>query len=182
MLRRLFTRLTSLATVGVVLLIGVGIALSGNLPSGIQDTVAEAAGEVGFDVPTSGEQSQRGGQDPVTSSQDVAPHADDYVQVVHETIGGYTTALDSWTTCVAEAAASRGSLQSDPETRVEGERFDPTDECGPKPKLNLPRPANNESNGPQSGDTPDKPGKPDNLGKPDNPGSADNAKPPSKRP
>jgi hypothetical protein len=175
MLRRLITRLTSLATVAVVLLIGVGAALSGSLPSGVQDAVAEAAGAVGFDVPTSGEQGQGG-------AQDAAPRSDDYVQVAYETIGGYTTALDAWTTCVAEAAASRGSLQSDPGTRVVGEKFDPTAECDPKPKLNLPRPADYGFDGPQSGDTPDKPGRPDDPGKPDNPGRADNAGPPSERP
>jgi hypothetical protein len=188
MLRRLFSRLTSLATVAVVLLIGVGVALSGNLPSGAQDAVAETAGAFGFDVPTSGEQGQGGAQDALVDTQDAAPRSDDHVQAVHETIGDYATALDAWTTCVAEAAASRGSLQSDPETRAEGERFDPKAECDPKPKLNLPRPTNDGFDGPQGGDTPDKPGrpddpgKPDSPGKPDNPGTADNARPPSKRP
>jgi hypothetical protein len=175
MLRLFFTRLTSLAMFALVLLIGVGAALSGDLPSGVQDVVAEAAGAVGFDVPTSGEQGQGG-------AQDAARRSDDFVEAVHETIGGYTTALDAWTSCVAEAAASRGSLQSDPGTRVEGEGFDPTAECDPKPKLNLPGPADDGFDGPQSGDTPDKPGRPDNPGKPDNPGSADNPGPPSKRP
>jgi hypothetical protein len=102
--------------------------------------------------------------------------------VVHETIDDYTTALDAWTTCVAEAAASRGSLQSDPETRVVGERFDPTAGCDPKPKLDLPRPTSDGVEGPRSGDTPDKPGRPDDPGKPDNPGRADNTGPPSERP
>jgi hypothetical protein len=169
MFRRFFTRLTSLAMFALVLLVGVGAALGGNLPSGVQDAVAEAAGAVGFDIPTSGEQGQGG-------AQDAAPRSDDFVEAVHETIGGYTTVLDAWTTCVAEAAAGRGSLQSDPETRVEGEGFDPTAECDPKPKLNLPGPADDGFDSPQSGDIPDNPGKPDN------PGSADNAGPLSKRP
>jgi hypothetical protein len=175
MFRRLLTNLTSVATVAVVLLIGVGVALSGNLPSGVQDVVAEAAGAVGFDVPTSGEQGQ-------ADIQDATPRSDDYVQVVHETIDSYTTALDAWTTCVAEAAASRGSLQSDSESRVVGEKFDPTAGCDSKPKLNLPRPTNNGFDAPQSADTPDTPGRPDDPGKPDNPGRADNTGPPSKRP
>jgi hypothetical protein len=182
MLRRLFSRLTSLATVAVVLLIGVGVALSGNLPNGAQDVAAEAAGAFGFDVPTSGEQGQGGAQDTLTDSQDAAPRTDDHVQAVHETMDDYTTALDAWTTCVAEAAASRGSLQSNPETRVKGEKFDPTAGCDPKPKLKLPRPTNNGFDAPQSADTPDKPGRPHDPGKPDNPGTADNAGPPSKRP
>ena len=178
MFRRLLTSVTSVATVAVVLLIGVGVALSGNLPSGVQDTVAEAAGAFGFDVPTSGEQGQGG-------TQDAAPRTDDHVQAVHETIDSYTQTLDAWTTCVADAAASRGSLQSNPETRVKGERFDPTAGCAPKPKLNLPRSADNGFDSPQSGDTPDKtdkPGRPDDPGKPDNPDTADIAGPPSKRP
>jgi hypothetical protein len=175
MLRTLFTKLTSLAMVALVLLIGAGAALSGDLPNGVQDAVAEAAGAVGFDVPTSSEQGQWG-------AQDAAPRSDDHVQAVHETIDDHATALDAWTTCVTEAAASRGSLQSDPDTRVEGEKFDPKVGCDPKPKLNLPRPADNGVDGPQSGDTPDKPGRPDDPGKPDQPGSAGNAGPPSKRP
>ena len=175
MLRRLFTKLTSLAVVALVLLIGAGAALSGDLPSGVQDAVAEAAGAVGFDVPTSGEQGQGG-------TQGAAPRSDDHVQAVHETIGDHTTALDAWTACVTEAAASRGSLQSDPDARVAGEKFDPTAECEPKPKVNLPRPAGDGFDGPQSGDTPDKLGRPDDPGKPDNSGSADNTGPPSERP
>ncbi len=182
MFRRLFSRLTSLATVAVVLLIGVGVALSGNLPSGVQDAVAETAGAVGFDVPTSGQQQQWSAQDTFTDTQDAAPRSDGHVQVVHDTIDDYTTELDAWATCVAEAAASRGSLQSDPETRVEGERFDPAAECVPKPKLTLRHPTNDGFDGPQSGDTPDKPGRPDDPGKPDNPGKEDNARSPSKRP
>jgi len=175
MLRTLFTRFTSLAMVAVVLLIGAGAALSGDLPNGVQDVVAEAAGAVGFDLPTSSEQGQGG-------AQDAAPRSDDRVQAVHETIDDHNTALDAWTTCVAEAAASRGSLQSDPDTRVEGDKFDPTAECDPKPKLNLHRPADDEFDDPQSRDTPDKPGRPDDPGKPDNLGSADATGPPSKRP
>lgn len=175
MFRRLLTNLTSVATVAVVLLIGVGAALTGNLPSGVQDTVAEAAGAVGFDVPKSGEHGQAG-------TQDATPRSDDHVPVVHETIDSYTAALDAWTTCVAEAAASRGSLQSNPESRVLGEKFDPKADCDPKPKLNLPRPTNNGFDAPQRADTPDTPGRPDDPGKPDNPGRADNAGPPSKRP
>jgi hypothetical protein len=182
MLRRLSTNLTSLATVAVVLLIGVGVALSGNLPSGVQDAVAETAGAVGLDVPTSSQHGQRNSHDTLTDTQDAAPRSDDRVQVVQDTIDDYTKALDAWTTCVAEAAASRGSLQSDPETRVEGEKFDPTAECDPKPRLNLPRPTNDGFDGPQSRDTPDKPGRPNDPGKPDNPGTADNARSPSKRP
>jgi hypothetical protein len=182
MLRRLFTKLTSLATVAVVLLIGVGVALSGNLPSGVQDAVAETAGAVGLDVPTSGQPGQRNAHDTLTDTQDAAPRSDDHVQVVHDTIDDHTKALDAWTTCVAEAAASRGSLQSDPETRVEGEKFDPTAECDPKPKLTHRHPTNDGFNDPQSGDTPDKPGRPDDPGKPDNPGKEDNARSPSKRP
>jgi hypothetical protein len=182
MLRRLVTRFTSLAAVGVVLLIGVEVALSGNLPSGVQDTVAEVAGAVGFDVPTSGEQGQGDAHDILTDTRDAAPRSDDHVQAVHETIGVYTTALDAWTTCVAEAAASRGSLQSNPETRVEGGNFDPTAECDPKPKLNLPRPADYGLDGPQNGDTPDKPGRPDDPGKPDNPGRTNNTGLPPERP
>jgi hypothetical protein len=182
MFRRLFSRLTSLATVAVVLLIGVGVALSGNLPSGVQDAVAETAGAVGFDVPTSGQQHQWSAQDTFTDTQDAAPRSDGHVQVVHDTIDDYTTELDAWTTCMAEAAASRGSLQSDPETRVKGEKFDPTADCDPKPKLNLPRPADDGLDGPQNGDTPDKPGRPDDTGKPDNPGRADNAGTPPERP
>jgi hypothetical protein len=175
MFRRLLTSVTSVATVAVVLLIGVGVALSGNLPSGVQDTVAEAAGAFGFEVPKSGEQGQGG-------TQVAAPRSDDHVQVVHETIDSHTTALDAWTTCVAEAAASRGSLRSNPESRVGGEKFDPKADCDPKPKLNPPRPADDGFDGPQSGDTPDKPGRPDDPGKPDNPGRADNTGPPSERP
>jgi hypothetical protein len=175
MLRSIFTRLTSLAMFALVLLIGVGAALSGDLPSGVQDAVADVAGAVGFDVPTSGEQGQEG-------AQHAARRSDDHVAAVHETVGGFTTALDAWTTCVAKAAASRGSLQSDPDTRVEGEQFAPTAECDPKPKLNLPGTADDRFDGPQSGDTPDKPGRPDNPSKPDNPGSADNAGQPSRRP
>jgi hypothetical protein len=175
MLRKLTSRLTSLATVAVVLVIGVGAALSGNLPSEVQDTVAEAVGAFGFDVPKSGEQGQGG-------TQDAVPRSDDRVQVVHETIDSYTTARDAWTTCVAEAAASRGSLQSNPETRVGGEKFDPKADCDPKPKLNPSRPSDDGFDGPQSGDTPDKPGRPDDPGKPDNPGRADNTGPPSERP
>ena len=169
MFRRLFTRFTSLAMVALVFLIGAGAALSGDLPSGVQDAVAEAAGAVGFDVPTSSEQGQWG-------VQDAAPQSDDHVQAVHETIDDHTTALDAWTMCVAEAAASRGGTHSDPDTRVEGEKFDPTAECEPKPKLDVPRPADDGFDGPQNGHTPDEPGKPDN------PGSADNTGPPSKRP
>jgi hypothetical protein len=112
MLRILFTKLTSLAMVALVLLIGAGAALSGDLPSGVQDAVAEAASAVGFDVPTSGDQGQWG-------AQDAAPRSHDRVQAVHETIDVHTSALDAWTTCVTEAAASRGSLQSDPDTRVD---------------------------------------------------------------
>jgi hypothetical protein len=172
MLRGLFSRLTSLATVAAVLLIGVGVALSGNLPSGVQDAVAETAGAVGFDVPMSGQHRQR----------NAAPKSDDHVQAVLDTVDDYTNALDVWTTCVAGAAASRGRLQSDPETRVEGEKFDPTSECGPKPNLTLRRPIGDGLDGPQSGDMPDKPGRPDDPGKPDNPGKADNARSPSQRP
>jgi hypothetical protein len=183
MLRRFVTGLTSLAAVGVVLLIGVGAALSGSLPSGVQNAVAEVAGVVGFDVPISGEQDQGGAQVALTDSQDAAGRSDDYVQAVHETIGAYTTALDAWTTCVAEAAASRGSLQSDPETRVESEKFDPTAECDHKPKLNLPRPADYGLDGPHNGNTsPDKPGRPDDPVRPDNPGRPDDTGPPSERP
>jgi hypothetical protein len=182
MFRRLLTSVTSVATVAVVLLIGVGVALSGNLPSGVQDAVAEAAGAFGVDVPTAGEQGQGGAQDAPRNAREAAPRSDDHVQVVYETVGDYTTALDAWTTCVAGAAASRGSLQSDPETRVVGEKIDPTAECDPKPKLNLPRPTNDGFDGPRSGDTPDKPGRPDDPGKPDNPGRAGTAGPPSKRP
>jgi hypothetical protein len=175
MFRRLLTSVTSVATVAVVLLIGVGVALSGNLPSGVQDTVAEAAGAFGFDVPTSGEHGQAG-------TQDATPRSDDHVQVVHETIDSYTAALDAWTTCVAEAAASRGSLQSNPESRVGGEKLDPKADCDPKPKLNPPRPSDDGFDGPQSGDTPDKPGRPGDPGRPDNPGGADTTGPPSERP
>ena len=182
MFRRLLTSVTSVATVAVVLLIGVGVALSGNLPSGVQDTVAEAAGNFGVDVPTAGEQGQGGAQDAPRNAREAASRSDDHVQVVHETIDSYTTALDAWTTCVAGAAASRGSLRSNPESRVGGEKLDPKADCDPKPKLNLPRPADDGFDGPQSGDTPDKPGRPDDPGKSDNTGRADNAGPPSERP
>lgn len=124
MIRRILTRSIPLTGASVVLLILVGVALAGNLPFAVQQAVSETASELGIDVPAPST------TDPTrfrTSDSPPSATAIDRAVNVRKAIDRYRTAMTAWRTCIAQAVP-----------RAKG---GPVDECGPKPHLDVPRPA-----------------------------------------
>jgi hypothetical protein len=137
---------------GVVVLVGVGMAMAGNLPFAMQQAVSETASEMGVRVPYPSTTDL----DAFRTDTTLRPAAGDGTVDVHEAIDQYKTDLETWRICVAETArSSPGS---------------PTSQCGPKPNLTVPRPAD-EPMAPER-DTGRRGGKPDERGRPDEAGTS----------
>ncbi len=150
MLTTLRSRLASkAAALGIAaVLLGGGIAAAtGNLPTPAQEAMARVAAQIGINVSNGDDElpeEAAAGQATAAANQAfaevLADNAQLFAEEVQETIGEYTTALEVWTDCIADNTSGRGSTQSNPGTRTEGE-FDPTAGCGDKPVLLIPDPA-----------------------------------------
>lgn len=163
-MRNLLSRAMPLALAGVVVLGVVGAAMGGNLPFGMQKAISETAAEIGVDMPSPST------TNPFEFRITPAPSAvaSDRVVDVHEAIDEYRAALESWKTCIATAAPQRGGGQVAP-TDDPQSRGNPAAECEPKPRLDVPRPADDHLTTEQT--RPDR-GKPDDTGRPDQPGKS----------
>ena len=162
MIRNVVSRWFPALAAGVVVLVGVGIAMAGNLPFAVQRAVSETASEVGIEVPY-----------PSTTDLDAfrtdttqPGAATDQAVDVHEAIDQYKTDLEVWRTCVAETAQSSVG--------------NPTSQCGPKPSLNVPRPADDPGNPDRYTDRPG--GRPLETGRPDEPGTSNGRGAPPRQP
>ena len=151
MIRNLLSRSLPLMVATVVVLAGVGAAMGGNLPFGMQQAVSETASELGIDVPSPST------TDPSAFRTDTprAPVAVDRTVDVHQAIDAYRSDLEVWRTCIAETAQQSSG--------------NPVASCGVKPRLDVPRPfddplraAANEGRAT---------GRPDDVGRPDQPGN-----------
>jgi hypothetical protein len=162
MIRNVVSRSLPVLVAGVVVLVGVGMAMAGNLPFAMQQAVSETASEVGIEVPY-----------PSTTDLDAfrtddthPPAAVDRTVDVHQAIDQYKADLEIWRTCVAETARSSPG--------------NPTSQCGPKPDLNVPRPADDPVTPERSSDQPG--GKPVETGRPDEPGTSNRQGTPPNQP
>ena len=146
MLTTLRSRLASkAAAVGIAaVLLGGGVAAAtGNLPTPAQEAMARVAAQIGINMSNGdGELPEEAAAGQATAAanqafaEEMAGNAQMFAEAVEGTIGVYTTALGTWTDCIAEKASER---ESNPETRTGGE-FDLTAQCGGKPVLLIPDP------------------------------------------
>ena len=176
MIRNLLSRAMPVTTFVAVVLVAVGAAMGGNLPFDIQQAVSETAGEIGIEVPSPSTTDPSEFRTGEPNSESMATRAVE----VHTAIETFKVRLDAWTSCVAEAASLRGTGKT--ETSADDKRAtgNPVDECGAKPRLDVPRPAddtlptrnpqtghgpqttNSDNDGPGNGNRPDKPTTPTN--------------------
>ena len=163
-MRSLLSRAMPVATAGVVVLGVVGAAMGGNLPFGMQKAISETASEVGVDVPSPST------TDPFEFRITTAPpdSASDRAGEVHEAIDEYRAELESWKTCIAATASQRGNDQVVTTDGLQS-RGNPAAECEPKPRLDVPRPADDHLTTERS--RPDR-GQPNGTGRPDQPGNS----------
>ena len=105
-----------------VVLAGIGAAMGGNLPFGIQQAVSETASEVGIDMPAPSTTDASA----FRSDSPVPPVVVDRTRDVHDAIDGFKRDLTAWRTCIVETAPQRGA--------------NPAAACGQKPRLDVPRP------------------------------------------
>lgn len=169
MFRRLTVQLTWLGVLTLVLLLGVGAALSGNLPRGLQDAAAEVGAAVGVDIPEAPEivpESTVSGPD-TSVPNGVAGRGID--------MGANPDSLDVWGACVADAARRRALLRQYPEMRASGGGFDPVVACGPRPTGGVASPTVDRSGNRGGIDKPDAEPGTNDRGKPEAPGKADDA-------
>ena len=159
MIKNLISRSLPVMVAAVVVLAGVGAALGGNLPFGMQQSVSETAAELGIEVPSPST------TDPYAYRTETprAPTATERPDDVHRAIGDYRADLEIWRTCVAETARQAPG--------------NPVAACGVKPRLEVPRPFDDPLVAPGNPDRPN--GKPDDTGRPDQPGNATRQGPPA---
>ena len=141
---RLGSKAAALGIAAVLLGGGVAAAATGNLPTPAQEAMARVAAQIGINVSNGDDELPEEAAATAAANQAfaavLADNAQLFAEEVQETIGEYTTVLEVWTDCIADNASGRGSTQSNPGTRTEGE-FDPTAGCEEKPVLLIPDPA-----------------------------------------
>ncbi len=161
MFRILLSRSLPVMVAGVVVLAGIGAAMGGNLPFGIQQAVSETASEVGIDMPAPSTTDASA----FRSDSPVPPVVVDRTRDVHDAIDGFKRDLTAWRTCIVETAPQRGA--------------NPAAACGQKPRLDVPRPYDDPLTLLDRGGADDT--KPDRRGRPDGAGKPDRAGPPAER-
>jgi hypothetical protein len=169
--RRLATRAAAVSMATLLLGAAVAGAATGNFPG--QDAVSNAFAQAGIDIanldgdlPDPAGAGQDTAAENKAAAEEMAANAEAFTSAVAETIDQYTAALDEWTTCVGENAASRGTTQSDEATRSE-DPFDPTEGCDPRPVLVIPDPADFGLTGPDGEGKPEDVGQPEGVGRPE---------------
>jgi hypothetical protein len=137
MIRNLLSRAMPLTTAGVVVLVVVGAAMGGNLPFGIQQAVSDHASEVGIEMPSPST------TDPYEfrTNQPRSESASDRPEEVHTAIDRYNVEVEAWRTCISDTASQRGTDKANTSAPPQTTFGNPATECGAKPRLDVPRPA-----------------------------------------
>ena len=176
MIRKLLSGVMPVTVTVAVVLVAIGVAMGGNLPFDIQHAVSETAAELGIEVPSPSTTGPSEFRTDEPNSESMGTRAED----VHTVIEAFKVELKAWTSCVAEAASLRGTNKTDESADDQRATGNPVAECGAKPHLDIPRPADDTrpkqnpqtSHGPQTtngdndrpgnGNQPDKPTTPTN--------------------
>jgi hypothetical protein len=139
MIRTLLSRAIPVVMAGVVVLVVVGAAMGGNLPFGIQQTVSKHASEVGIEMPSPST------TDPYEfrTNEPRSESASDRPDEVHAAINRYNVEVEAWRTCISDTASKRGTDKAGTSAPSQPTIGNPATECGAKPRLDVPRPADN---------------------------------------